>query len=231
MVGGRLCTWRFLDYLLASPSPIKRPLRNSRAWGWDTPPIPLLRPFDSAHATAHLRQGERNASPPGMERPYFVSGFGGRNDGYANETHQRAPKADVWLIKRPVRDYPFGAILARLDMLSNPELPALDSRLSAYFDRLGGWHYGAPPARPFDSAQGERPPHGDAFRLGGRNDRICKCQASAHLRLIERRLRNCRSHLWCHPDHLTSLPPLILRRAQHERPRPLRTGYAKVSSR
>ena len=114
-----------------SPSPIKRPLRNSRAWGWDTPPIPLLRPFDSAHATADLRQGERNASPPGMERPYFVSGFGGRNDGYANETHQRAPKADVWLIKRPVRDYPFGAILARLDMLSNPELPALDSRLSA----------------------------------------------------------------------------------------------------
>ena len=44
--------------------------------GWDTPPIPLLRPFD-------LAQGERNTPPPGMERPYFVSRFRGGNDGYA----------------------------------------------------------------------------------------------------------------------------------------------------
>ena len=28
--------------------------------GGDQPHIPFLRPFDSAHATAHLRQGERN---------------------------------------------------------------------------------------------------------------------------------------------------------------------------
>ena len=60
-------------------SPIKRPLRNSRAWGWDAPPIPLLRPFDSA-------QGERNVPPPGMKRPYFVSRVRGRNDGYAKVT-------------------------------------------------------------------------------------------------------------------------------------------------
>ena len=30
------------------------------------PPIPLLRPFDPAHATAYLRQGERNTLPLGM---------------------------------------------------------------------------------------------------------------------------------------------------------------------
>ena len=42
------------------PSPLP-----SRERGLDTPPIPLLRPFDSAHATAHLRQGERNAPPWG----------------------------------------------------------------------------------------------------------------------------------------------------------------------
>ena len=66
-----------------SPEPIEGPLRNSRVWGRDTPPIPLLRPFDSAHASAHLRQGERNAPPPGMERPYLVSRFRGEDDGYA----------------------------------------------------------------------------------------------------------------------------------------------------
>ena len=60
-----------------SPEPIEGPLRNSRVWGRDTPPIPLLRPFDSA-------QGERNAPPPGMEWPYLVSRLGGRNDEYAN---------------------------------------------------------------------------------------------------------------------------------------------------
>ena len=49
----------------------ERPLRNSGRG--DTPPIPLLRPFDSAHATAHLQQGERNAPPLGIDVPYFVS--------------------------------------------------------------------------------------------------------------------------------------------------------------
>ena len=47
------------------------------------PPILLLRPFDSAPASADLRQGERNTPPLGVERPYFVSRFRGRNDGYA----------------------------------------------------------------------------------------------------------------------------------------------------
>ena len=45
----------------------------------EPPPIPLLRPFDSAHATAYLRQGERNTPPIGMERPSFVSWFMGGN--------------------------------------------------------------------------------------------------------------------------------------------------------
>ena len=45
----------------------------------EPPPIPLLRPFDSTHATAHLRQGERNTPPIGMERPSFVSWFMGGN--------------------------------------------------------------------------------------------------------------------------------------------------------
>ena len=72
-----------------SPEPIEGPLRNSRVWGRDTQPIPLLRPFDSAHATAHLRQGERNAPPPGMEWPYLVSRLGGRNDDYANVASRR----------------------------------------------------------------------------------------------------------------------------------------------
>ena len=35
----------------------------------EAPPIPLLRPFDSAYASADLRQGERNTPPLGMERP------------------------------------------------------------------------------------------------------------------------------------------------------------------
>ena len=45
----------------------------------EAPPIPLLRPFDPAYATAHLRQGERNTPLLGMERPYFVSRFRGGN--------------------------------------------------------------------------------------------------------------------------------------------------------
>ena len=49
----------------------ERPLRNSGRG--DTPAIPLLRPFDSAHASAHLRQGERNTPPLGMDVPYYVS--------------------------------------------------------------------------------------------------------------------------------------------------------------
>ena len=36
------------------------------AWSRDTPPIPLLRPFDCA-------QGERNAPPLGKDGIYFVS--------------------------------------------------------------------------------------------------------------------------------------------------------------
>ena len=82
MLGG----WVMYLALLGSrsPEPIEGPLRNSRVWGRDTPPIPLLRPFDSAHASAHLRQGERKSPPPGMERLYLVSGFRGGNDGYAN---------------------------------------------------------------------------------------------------------------------------------------------------
>ena len=65
-----------------SPEPIEGPLRNSRVWGRDTPPIPLLRPFDPA-------QGERNAPPPGMEWPYLVSRFRGGNDDYANVASRR----------------------------------------------------------------------------------------------------------------------------------------------
>ncbi len=42
------------------------PRIGRRVRGRDTPPIPLLRPFDSA-------QGERNAPPLRMDVPYFVS--------------------------------------------------------------------------------------------------------------------------------------------------------------
>ena len=41
------------------------------------------------------------------------------------------PKADLRPIERPLRKYPFGNMLARPDMLSNPEFPTLDSRLGA----------------------------------------------------------------------------------------------------
>ena len=57
--------------------------------GEEAPPIPLLRPFDGAHATADLRQGERNTTPLGMGRPYFVSRFRCGNDGYAKITPRR----------------------------------------------------------------------------------------------------------------------------------------------
>ena len=82
MLGGWAVMYLALLWITFT-SPIEGPLRNSRVWGRDTPPIPLLRPFDSAHASAHLRQGERNAPPPGMERPYLVSRFRGEDDGYA----------------------------------------------------------------------------------------------------------------------------------------------------
>ena len=69
----------------ASPRFLAEP-RNDREKGvlgvWGAPPIPLLRPFDSAHATAYLRQGERNTPPLGMYVPYFVSLLR-RNCGYA----------------------------------------------------------------------------------------------------------------------------------------------------
>ena len=53
-----------------------RDLSITPGWGREAPPIPLLRPFDSA-------QGERNTPPPGMGMPYFVSRFRGGDDGYA----------------------------------------------------------------------------------------------------------------------------------------------------
>ena len=58
-------------------------------WGRGAPPIPLLRPFDPAPASADLRQGERNTLPPGMEGPYFVSRFRGGNDGFVRGTPRR----------------------------------------------------------------------------------------------------------------------------------------------
>ena len=62
--------------------------------GWDTPPIPLLRPFD-------LAQGERNTLPLGMERPYFVSRFRGGNDGYARVSWRGMGRATS---RSPLRD-------------------------------------------------------------------------------------------------------------------------------
>ena len=62
-----------------SPSPLKRPSRNSALGERDTPPIPLLRlPRGTRDRLFGYAQGERNNPPPG-------DGFrlGGRNDGYA----------------------------------------------------------------------------------------------------------------------------------------------------
>ena len=59
-----------------------RDLSVTPSWGREAPPIPLLRPFDSA-------QGERNTPPPGMGMPYFVSRFRGGDDGYARVTPRR----------------------------------------------------------------------------------------------------------------------------------------------
>ena len=72
---------------LASASLRPHPLSRGR----EHHPIPFLRPFDSAHATAHLRQGERNSphrwgwgvgkeGEEGCERasPRFLAGH--RND-------------------------------------------------------------------------------------------------------------------------------------------------------
>ena len=60
------------------------------------------------------------------------------------------------------------------------------------------------PRRVFD------PPEADLW-LSSASLRPWPSYASAHLRPIGSPLRNCKSRLWCHPDNLTYLPPLILR--------------------
>ena len=69
--------------------------------GWDTPPIPLLRPFDLAHATGIFDRASGIPRPLGMERPYFVSRFIGGNDGYARVSWRGMGRATS---RSPLRD-------------------------------------------------------------------------------------------------------------------------------
>ena len=62
--------------------------------GGDLPHIPFLRPFDSAHTTAHLRQGERNTPSLGGWIPVPRHGNDGRGGGFFGCSYFDPPAAD-----------------------------------------------------------------------------------------------------------------------------------------